>query len=135
MLTDAAVRAAKPAEKPYKLTDRAGLYLHVTPAGSKLWRMRYECDRKEKLLSFGAAPDISLAGARDRRDDAKRLLRQGRDPSLEKKLELGRQRDAMAHNFEAVARDWFARTVPTWTERHANDVLTSLERDVFPRLG
>ena len=61
MLTDAAIRAAKPADKPYKLTDRAGLYLHVTPAGSKLWRLRYEFGRKEKLLSIGPYPDVSLA--------------------------------------------------------------------------
>ncbi len=135
MLTDAAVRAAKPAEKPYKLTDRAGLYLHVTPAGSKLWRMRYEFDRKEKLLSFGPYPDISLAEARDSRENAKRLLRQGRDPRLEKRLELGRQREALANSFEVVARDWFARMVPIWTEHHADDVLTSLARDVFPHLG
>lgn len=135
MLTDAAVRAAKPTAKAYKLTDSAGLYLHVTPVGSKLWRMRYEFSRKEKLLSFGPYPEVSLAEARNCRDAAKRLLRDGRDPSLEKKLQLDRQREAAANSFEVVARDWYTRMAPSWTERHAADVLTSLERDVFPRLG
>jgi integrase len=135
MLTDAAIRAAKPAAKPYRLTDRAGLYLHVTPAGSKLWRLRYEFGRKEKLLSIGPYPDISLAAARDRRDAAKRLLREGRDPSLERKLERARSREALGHSFEEVARDWYTRMAGSWTGRHAYDVLTSLERDVFPQLG
>jgi hypothetical protein len=123
MLTDAAIRAAKPAEKPYKLTDRAGLYLHITPAGSKLWRMRYEFGRQEKLLSFGPYPDISLAEARDRRDAAKRQLRNGRDPSLERKLERTRSHAALSNTFEAVARDRYGRMAASWTERHANDVL------------
>jgi hypothetical protein len=111
MLTDAAIRAAKRADKPYKLTDRAGLYLYITPAGSKLWRLRYEFGRKEKLLSIGPYPDISLATARDQRDAAKRLLREGRDPSLERKLERAGLREAQSHSFEAVARDWYARMV------------------------
>jgi integrase len=135
MLTDAAVRAAKPTKKPYKLTDYAGLYLHVTPGGSKLWRMRYEYGRKEKLLSLGPYPDVTLADARDQRDAAKRLLRDGRDPSVEKKLQLSRQQEAGANSFEAIARDWHARKLPTWTERHAKDVLDSLEGSVFPTLG
>lgn len=135
MLTDAAIKAPKPARKPYKLTDQAGLHLQVTRAGSKLWRMRYEYGRKEKLLSLGPYPDVSLAQARDQRETAKRLLREGRDPGLEKKLERTRAREALANTFEAVARDWYKRMVATWTERHAGDVLTSLERDVFPVLG
>lgn len=135
MLTDAAIRAAKPGGKPYKLTDRAGLYLHVTPAGSKLWRLRYEFGRKEKLLSIGPYPEVSLATARDQREAAKRLLREGRDPSLERKLERARAHEALSHSFEAVGRDWYTRMAGSWTERHAYDVLTSLERDVFPQLG
>jgi len=135
MLTDAAIRTAKRADKPYKLTDQAGLYLRVTPAGSKLWRMRYEYGRKEKLLSFGPYPEVSLAEARDRRDAAKRLLREGRDPSLERKLEQTRTREALANSFEAVARDWHARMASSWTERHASDVWESLKQGVFPTLG
>lgn len=135
MLTDAAIRAAKPAGKPFRLTDAGGLYVHVTASGSELWRMRYEFDRKEKLLSFGPYPDVSLAEARDRRDGAKRLLREGRDPSLERKLRRAASLPTSATTFEAVARDWYARKAPAWAERHAADVLTSLERDVFPLVG
>jgi hypothetical protein len=116
------------------LTDQAGLHLLIAASGSKLWRMRYEYSGKEKLLSLGHYPDVSLAAAREQRDDAKRLLRQGRDPSLERKLDLSRRRQAQENNFERVARDWFKRMRPTWTERRAADVLTSLERDVFPQL-
>jgi hypothetical protein len=116
------------------LTDQAGLHLLIADSDSKLWRMRYEYSGKGKLLSLGHYPDVSLAAAREQRDDAKRLLRQGRDPSLERKLDLSRRRQAQENNFERVARDWFKRMRPTWTERHAADVLTSLERDVFPQL-
>lgn len=84
-LSDAAVRAAKPREKPYKLTDSSGLHLLIRPNGSKLWRLKYRFVGREKLLSFGAYPVISLADARKRRDDAKRLLADGTDPSVKKK--------------------------------------------------
>jgi hypothetical protein len=135
MLADAAIRAAKAATKPYRLTDTGGLFVHVTASGSKLCRMRYEYAQKEKLLSFGPYPDVSLAEARDQRDTAERLLREARDPGLKGKLQRTRMQEALTNSFEAVAREWYARTVSTWTERHASDVLTSLERDVFPQLG
>ena len=98
--------------------------------------MRYEYAQKEKLLFFGPYPEVSLAAARDQRDTAKRLLREGRDPGLERKLQRTRMQEAVGEQaHEAVAREWYARTVSTWTGRHASDVLTSLERDVFPQLG
>ena len=134
MLTDAAARAAKPKERAYKLTDGGGLHLFVTPAGGKLWRLRYGFGGKEKLLSFGPYPEVGLAQAREARGAAKALLRTGRDPMLEKKARRAAAHDA-AGTFEAIARDWHARQAPTWTERHAADVLESLERDVFPSLG
>ncbi len=86
MLTDAAVRAAKPKERDYKLNDTGGLLLVVTKGGSKLWRMRYVIQGKEKLLSFGPYPEVSLVNARDQRDAARALLRDGKDPSLQKKI-------------------------------------------------
>jgi integrase len=134
MLTAAAARAAKPKERAYKLTDGGGLHLFVTPAGSKLWRLRYEIRGKEKLLSLGPYPEVGLAQAREGRSAAKALLRAGRDPMVEKKAQRAATADA-AGSFEAIARDWHARQAPTWTERHSADVLGSLERDVFPRLG
>ncbi len=134
MLTDAGVRAAKPKERAYKLTDGGGLLLFVAPTGSKLWRMRYTFGGKEKLLSFGPYPEVGLAQAREERDATKALLRAGKDPGLEKKLRRAAAGNS-AGSFEAIARDWHARNLPTWTERHAQDVLGSLEGDVFPTLG
>lgn len=134
MLTDAGVRAAKPKDRTYKLTDAHGLVLYVTTAGSKLWRMRYTFHGKEKLLSFGPYPAVGLAQAREQRAAAKALLRSGKDPGLEKKLRRAAGSDPTG-TFEAIARDWHARNLPTWTERHAKDVLDSLESSVFPALG
>ena len=123
MLTDAAIRAARPRERPYKLTDGAGLHLYVTPAGGKLWRMRYELGGRERLLSFGPYPRVGLAEARGRRDAAKAALREGRDPGLAGRLRRAGGPGAAASTFEAVARDWHARRAPAWTARHAADVL------------
>ncbi len=134
MLTDAGVRAAKPKERAYKLTDGGGLVLFVAPTGSKLWRMRYTFGGKEKLLSFGPYPQVSLAQARDERDGAKKLLRAGKDPAVEKKINHANVGDESG-TFEAIAREWHARNVPIWTEQHAGNVIDSLAAYVFPALG
>lgn len=135
MLTDTAIRKTKPQDKPFKLTDGKGMYLHVMPNGSKLWRMKYSYAGKEKLLSFGPYPEVPLAEAREKRDEARAVLRDGRDPSVAKK-----ERDAAAifdagTTFEAVSREWHEANKPKWTDVHCYDVLHSLERDVFPELG
>jgi Arm DNA-binding domain len=88
MLTDAQIRKAKAMAKPYKLTDGGGLHLCVTPAGGKLWRLRYEFERKEKLLSIGPYPSVGVADAREAGMNAKRLLREGQDPAVEKRLRM-----------------------------------------------
>ena len=134
MLTDAGVRAAKPRERDYKLNDYGGLVLFVSKAGGKLWRLRYTYQGREKLLSFGSYPQVSLANARNQRDAAKAVLREGKDPALQKRIRKAIGGD-VAHTFEAIARGWHARSLPTWTERHAKDVLDSLEGYVFPILG
>lgn len=132
MLTDVQIRKAKPRERDYRLPDGGGLHLFVKTTGSKLWRMRYELDRKEKLLSFGAYPEVSLADARGQRDRARALIRQGKDPAEEAK----RKRVAPAgETFEDVAREWHRLQAPTWGATHASDVLRSLERDSFPDIG
>ncbi|MND20837.1 Prophage CP4-57 integrase [compost metagenome] len=135
MLTDTAIRKAKPQDKPFKLTDGKGLYLHVMPNGSKLWRMKFSFAGKEKLLSFGPYPEVTLAEAREKREEARATLRDGRDPSVVK-----RERQAAAifdagTTFEVVAREWHAANKAKWTDVHCYDVLHSLERDVFPELG
>lgn len=135
MLTDVQIRNAKKQEKPYKLTDSGGLHLYIAPSGSKLWRMRYRFREKEKLLSIGSYPDLSLSDARAAREKAKADLKAGRDPAAVKKLEKLTPIKAKAESFEAVAREWFELQKPQWVERHADDVISSLETEVFPYLG
>lgn len=135
MLTDAAIRKSKPSDKPYKLPDGAGLHLFVSPAGGKSWRFRYEFDGKEKLLTLGKYPVMGLADARSARDEAKTILREGRDPSVAKKhRKLASVREA-GETFEVMARDWHKTNRLRWSDIHASDILTSLERDAFPSLG
>jgi hypothetical protein len=134
VLTDAGVKAAKVKDRAYKLSDSGGLMLFVAKTGSKLWRMRYTFQGKEKLLSFGPYPSVGLAQAREQRDAAKALLRAGKDPSLEKKQRRALGSD-LSGTFESVAKDWHTRNQPTWTERHSKDVLDSLATHVFPVLG
>ena len=128
-LTDTTVRTAKPADKPYKLFDGGGLFLLVTPAGGKLWRLKYRHGGKEKGLSLGAYPVITLKAARERAMDARRLLADGVDPSQHKAKAAG------AHSFEAIAREWHAKFAPTWTAAHSARIITRLELNVFPWIG
>ena len=99
---------AKPRENPYKSFDGGGLHLLINPSGSRLWRLTYRVDGREKSLSFGTYPEVSLKDPRDRRDDARRLLRQGIDPGAQKKAEKA----AAAETFEAIAREWFEKFAP-----------------------
>ncbi|TLU70890.1 tyrosine-type recombinase/integrase [Lichenicoccus roseus] len=134
-LTDAEVRKAKPADKRFKLYDGGGLYLMVETNGSKLWRMRYELAGREKSLSFGPYPAITLAAARQAREAARAELRSGGDPSQTK---IARRLIATSTDnyFEPIARAWHQQQLPTWgSPKHAADVLGSLEKHVFPRIG
>jgi integrase len=136
MLTELKIRGAKPAAKPYRLYDRAGLYLQVTMAGSRLWRLKYRLVGREKLLALGAYPAVSLLEARELQAEAKRAIRHGRDPSAERRA-MRQKATALApvQSFEAVARDWHSRQAPRWTPSHAGEVLHTLEVHVFPTLG
>ena len=87
ILTEMRVRGAKPAEKPYKLFDERGLFMLVTPAGGRLWRFRYWIGGVEKLLTLGTYPDVSLKRAREKRDDARRLIADGIDPGAKRRAE------------------------------------------------
>jgi integrase len=127
MLTEAKVRNAKAKDRPLKMPDGRGLYLYVTPAGSRSWRYRYESDGKEQTLTIGQYPEIGLAAAREARDRAASAKRSGRDPKT--------ARAEILQTFEQVARVWHADHKDGWTERHANDVIHTLTRDVFPAFG
>ena len=135
MLTDAAVRKAKAREKAYKLADSGGLHLFVTKTGHRSWRLKYRFDGKERRIVFGQYPEVSLAEARIMRDDAKRLLREGRDPGYEAKLAKLANTQRHEHTFEALARDWHKLQEERWSAVHASDVISSMERDLFPALG
>lgn len=134
-LTDIQIRKAKAAEKPYKLTDGGGLHLAISPAGGKVWRLRYEIAGKEKLLTIGPYPDISLQEAREARTAQKKLLREGKDPSAEK-ADRRRVATTPVHvTLGRLAREWHGINGPHWTSTHAYDVIHTLEWDVFPQLG
>jgi hypothetical protein len=134
-LTDTAVRKAKPEAKPYKMADGGGMYLEVMPNGSKYWRLKYRYEGKEKKLAFGVYPDITLADARQRRDDARKLLAHEIDPSAHKKAVKAAKGERAANSFEVIAREWHTNQLATWTENHGVRVLSRLERDVFPWIG
>lgn len=106
MLTDAKVRAAKPREKEYKLTDSHRLYLLVKPGGSKLWKWGYAYGGKQKTMHFGIYPKVSLADARIKRDEASALLSEGRDPGKFRKLQIESNLEAGRQTFERIAREW-----------------------------
>lgn len=108
-LTDVAIRNAKPGAKPIKLADAAGMFLLVTPAGGKLWRLKYRIDGREKLLAIGAYPEISLSEARKRRDEARAMIAQGKDPSREKQRDKVRSRIQAADTFTAIADEYCAK--------------------------
>ena len=135
MLTDAAVRKAKARVKDYKLADSGGLHLFVAKTGHRSWRLKYRFGGKERRMVFGPYPEVSLAQARIMRDDAKRLLREGRDPNYEAKLAKRANTQRHEHTFEALAREWHGVQQGRWTKVHADDVISSMERDLFSALG
>lgn len=129
-LTDTKIRNARPKGKQYRLTDRRGLYLLVRDTGAKWWRYDYRVDGKRKTLSMGTYPDISLADARARHQEARSLVAKGVDPSDARKAE--KQARAEADSLEAIARERHARQSKAWTDGHAARVLIRFEKDLFP---
>jgi integrase len=135
MLTDREIRALKPAGRPYKRLDGGGLYLTTLPTGTRSWRLKYGYRGKRKEMVLGQYPDLSLAEARERRNEIKAQLRQGRDPATERIIKRVRAQLPDERNFEAIARDWHQRQAAGWTPRHAANVIRSLERETFRDLG
>jgi integrase len=134
-LTDVSVRTAKAKTKPVKLFDERGLFLLVTPAGGKWWRLKYRFDGKEKLLSRDTYPDTPLKLAREARDNARQLIAQGIDPSAKRQANKDARVERAANSFEVIAREWFASHGPTLAPAYAIKVIRRFERDLFPSLG
>ena len=134
-LTDLAIRRTKARERAYKLYDEKGLYLLISPTGAKLWRLKYRAAGKEKTLALGAYPDRSLVQARDDTHDARKLIRDGVDPSAQRKQEKRDQRIRAENTFEVLAREWHANQKGKWTADHAVTMLRRLETHLFPALG
>lgn len=135
MLTEVACKNAQRRDKAYKLTDSGGLHLHISPTGAKSWRWKYRVGGKEKLLSMGRYPEVSLKSARAKRDAARALLSDGTDPSAEKRQNKIALAMAATNSFEQVARAWHTLKSKSWSERYANAVLSRLENNLFPSLG
>lgn len=134
-LTVVQVKNAKPREKAYKMADERGLYLLINPNGSKLWKLKYRFAGFEKKLSLGAYPEVSLAAARDVREEARKQLVNNIDPGILKNS-IKRSKKLVAENsFEAIAREWHAKFTPKWTKEHGSRTLIRLEKNIFPWIG
>ena len=134
-LNDRQIRNAKPAAKPYKLADGGGLYLAVTPAGGKSWRLKYRIGGKEKLLTIGKYPAVSLLEARQAAEQARADLAKGADPAAAKQQAKAARQAAACNTFENIAREWHAYQLPGWTPAHAAKVWRSFEADILPAIG
>jgi integrase len=134
-LTDTRIRNAKPGEKHTRLFDERGLYLEISPSGGKWWRFKYRFGGKEKRVSLGVYPDVTLKEARDRRDAARKLLSNGVDPSENRKALRSAQSERASNSFEVVTREWFGKYSAGWAESHSSRVIRLFERDIFPWIG
>ena len=135
MLTETKIRAAKSKSKDYKLADEKSLYLLIKTIDSKLWRMGYRFEGKQKTLSLGQYPDVSLAQAREKRDIARRQLAQGLDPSFIKKAAKSDRLDELGNTFESIAREWHADYMQDKAKSHSEKVIRRFELYVFPYIG
>lgn len=134
-LNDTAIRKAKPSAKPVRMFDTGGLYLEISPAGGKWWRLKYRYAEKEKRISLGTYPDTTLAKAREKRDEARRLLADGIDPAENKKAQKAARQENAANSFEVLAREWHARQLPKWSPAQAKKVAGIFENNVYPWIG
>ncbi len=134
-LTDTAIRAAKPQAKPARMFDGAGLYLELSPAGGRLWRLKYRFGGKEKRLSVGAYPEVSLKEARAKGDAARRMLRDGIDPGAAKQARKRQAKLEVTNAFKVVSQDWIEHQSARWEAQTQKRIVDSLEKDTFPAIG
>ncbi|MGH8142666.1 MAG: tyrosine-type recombinase/integrase [Steroidobacteraceae bacterium] len=134
-LTDVAVRAARPSDKTLRLFDGGGLYLEVATSGSRYWRWKYRYAEREKRLALGVYPEVGLKLARERRDEARRLLAAGVDPSAARKAQRASRAAAAGNTFEVLAREWFETNKATWVPEHADKIWHRIEKNLLPWLG
>ena len=134
-LTDIAIKKTKPREKAYALTDGSGLYLWLTPAGGKLWRWSYRFANKEKVISYGKYPDVSLLRAREKHAAARTLFAEGIDPMAQRKEDKIAREAAAEHSFQKISEKWLAHWRTNKSPRHVDYVVRRLESDVYPALG
>ena len=137
MLTDAQCRnAVCPSDKKQaRFSDSGGMYLQVSPAGSKRWFLKYRIAGAEKQLALGSYPSVSLTAARKARDAAKLQKSQGADPLMARKIEKLKASRPGGDTFKAVVMEWYAKQAPQWSDSHAERSLRQLERDLFPWIG
>lgn len=129
------VDTAKPKDKPYKLADGGGLYLLVNPNGARYWRLKYRVAGKEKLLALGVYPDVTLADARAKRDEAKRGIAGGIDPNEAKREEKIARELNVRNTFQEIACEWHSSKLYKWSEGYASDIMEAFNKDVFPYIG
>jgi integrase len=134
-LSNTAIINAKAADKSYKMYDTDGLFLQVTPQGGKWWRLKYRFDGKEKLLSLGTYPDISLSQARQKREDSKKLLAIDIDPSESRKQAKADNKLNTENSFELVAREWWQSHMKNKADSHKEKVIRRFELYLFPWIG
>jgi integrase len=134
-LTNTTIRNIKSGKKTVKLFDERGLYLEVSPSGGRWWRLKYRFGGKEKRLSLGVYPDVSLKDARERRDAARKLVADGIDPSENRKAQKSAHAERAANSFEIAAREWFAKYSATWAATNTDRIVRLFERDIFPWIG
>ena len=134
-LTNTTIKNIKPKEKTSKFYDERGLYLEVSPNGGKWWRLKYRFGGKEKRLSLGVYPEVSLKDARERRDEARKLLANKIDPSEHRKAQKAAGADGRGNSFEVVAREWLSKHSSYWSKAHTDRIIRRFERDIFPWIG
>jgi hypothetical protein len=134
-LSDVEIRKAKPKAAPYKKFDEGGLFLLINPSGSKLWRLKYRFDGKEKLLALGSYPEKTLLQARNERKEALDILEVGRDPGAERKAAKQKKALKAQNAFKVIALDFVERMGKRWGEKHRANAISRLEANIFPYLG